>query len=152
MQKEKNQGMSSYDGRLVESNSRLEQCDEQKPSCQRCEKRGFECLYSSLSESSPSEKSLDLSSTSSDPSTICFSFSLDKVMNGVEETLSLDPKWTPHALTSPGSTHPMSGVAFQHFINCSTETIASPAIRGVMRTDMIRVSFTVRPSINVFTT
>lgn len=89
-------------------------------------------------------------SVSGDPSTVFFSFSLDNIMNSVEETLMLDPKWTPYALTAPGSTHPMSGVAFQHFINCSTETVALPGIRDVMRTDMIRIAFTVRSSINVF--
>ena len=64
-------------------------------------------------------------------------------MDNVERTLSLDPKWSPYALTKSGSTHPMSGIAFQHFVKCSTETIAQPAIQDVMRTDMIQVSFTV---------
>jgi hypothetical protein len=86
---------------------------------------------------------LDVLWALSDPSTVCFSFSLDNVMDYVEGALSLDPKWSPYALTPRGSTHPMSGVAFQHFVNCTTETIALPAIRDVMSTDMLRVSFTV---------
>jgi hypothetical protein len=41
------------------------------------------------------------------------------------------------------SDHPLSTVAFQHFVKSSTDTIVVPAIRNVMRTDMIRVAFTV---------
>ncbi|KAJ5300426.1 uncharacterized protein N7443_005428 [Penicillium atrosanguineum] len=119
-------------------------CDEQKPHCQRCQKKGIQCDYSTESNSSldgNAKKSVEIISTPSDPSTICFSFSLDNVMENVEGTLSLDPKWSSYALTAPGSTHSMSGIAFHHFVKCSTETIAQPAIRDVMRTDMIRVSF-----------
>jgi hypothetical protein len=94
-------------------------------------------------DSSLDEMGLDVLLALRNPSTVCFSFPLDNVMNHVEGALSLDPKWSPYALTPRGSTHPISGVAFQHFVICSTETIAQPAIRDVMRTDMIRVSFTV---------
>ncbi|KAJ5681416.1 uncharacterized protein N7477_001356 [Penicillium maclennaniae] len=121
-------------------------CDEQKPHCERCQKRRVLCHYPSESDgflNKSTEKSVAISLTPSDPSTTCFSFSLDNVMNNVERTLSLDPKWSPYAFTEPGSTHPISSIAFQHFVRCSTETIAQPVIQDVMRTDMIRVSFTV---------
>lgn len=67
----------------------------------------------------------------------------ESVTKRIEETLILDPKWNHFVLRNQDYARSISTVAFQHFINCSTETVAHPAIRDVMKTDMIRVSFSV---------
>lgn len=56
----------------------------------------------------------------------------------------MDGKWVPYAARDNKSFHPIGITAFQHFLNCSTETIAQPGIREVMTTDVIRTSFNVR--------
>ncbi|KAJ5128306.1 C6 transcription factor [Penicillium atrosanguineum] len=95
-------------------------CDEQKPHCQRCQKKGIQCDYSTESNSSldgNAKKSVEIISTPSDPSTICFSFSLDNVMENVEGTLSLDPKcikFLTISMQTPYLMYTILGVAMLH--------------------------------------
>ncbi|KAJ5175443.1 uncharacterized protein N7482_001320 [Penicillium canariense] len=117
-------------------------CDESKPDCSRCQKRGLDCCYASEVSLSNGARSLDEAFALEDPTTTFFTLSLDNVTRGIEETLSFDINWKPDALWNSKSTHPMSTVAFQNFVRGATETMANPAIRDIMRTDMIRVSFT----------
>lgn len=67
-------------------------------------------------------------------------------MKKIEETLILDPKWNQFASKNQEYARSISTVAFKHFLDCSTETIAHPAIRDVMKADMICVSFSVSRS------
>lgn len=71
------------------------------------------------------------------------SLAIEDITKSIQTTLSLDTEWSPYALMNANSDHPLSTVAFQHFVKSSTDTIVVPAIRNVMRTDMIRVAFTV---------
>ncbi|CAI7592624.1 unnamed protein product [Penicillium manginii] len=47
----------------------------------------------------------------------------------------------PNAFINQNSGHALPTVAFQYFMNSTVDTVASPVIRKVMGTDMIRVSF-----------
>ncbi|KAJ5745305.1 hypothetical protein N7520_010487 [Penicillium odoratum] len=115
-------------------------CDEEKPKCQRCKNRGIECCYSSDLESTSNDERKGMFS----PTTIISSFAMENITKSIQTTLSLDQDqdWSPFVLLDNNSDHPISTIAFQHFVRCSTDTIAVPAIRDVMRTDMIRVAFT----------
>lgn len=70
----------------------------------------------------------------------------ESLMRKIEETLILDPKWNQFASKNQEYARSISTVAFKHFLDCSTETIAHPAIRDVMKADMICVSFSVSRS------
>lgn len=83
---------------------------------------------------------------SSDMNIALFFPPFESAMKKIEETLILDSKWNHFVLRNQDYARSISTVAFQHFINCSTETVAHPAIRDVMKTDMIRVSFSVSRS------
>ncbi|KAF7596011.1 hypothetical protein BBP40_003791 [Aspergillus hancockii] len=74
------------------------------------------------------------------PDSTTFSLSLKNMATGIEAILKSDSGFTP-SLIEPNSTQPISVIALQHFINCSTETVGNPSIREVMKSDMIRVSF-----------
>ena len=80
---------------------------------------------------------------SSDMDNALFFFPFESVMKKIEKTLILDSKWNHFVLKNQDHARSISTVAFQHFINCSAEMVAHPAIRNVMKTDMIRVSFSV---------
>lgn len=120
------------------------QCDEQRPHCRRCQSRGVTCWYDSEPGLAQSGKDTDRLSSFNDPTTTFFSLSLENITREIEETLGLNPIKKPFALKNPSSGHSISLMAFQHFVNCSTKSIGQPAIRNVMTTDMIRVSFRVR--------
>lgn len=77
------------------------------------------------------------------PNATISSLAIEDITQSIQTTLSFDPDWSPYALMNKNFDHPLSTVAFQHFIKASTETVVVPAIRNVMRTDMIRVAFTV---------
>lgn len=62
----------------------------------------------------------------------------------VLQALETDREWTTSPLQRMRNGRSLSVVAFQHFINSSTETVAHPSLRRVMKTDMIRVAFAVR--------
>lgn len=78
-----------------------------------------------------------------DPTTAFFSLSLGDLVNRIETVLCFDSNPVPNKLINNDSGHSISTVAFQFFMNSTVETIANPAIRKVMTTDMIRVSFAV---------
>lgn len=71
---------------------------------------------------------------------------LENLVKKIEETLVLDSKWNQFASKNQEYARSISTVAFKHFLDCSTETIAHPAVRDVMKTDMICVSFSVSRS------
>ncbi|KAJ5723538.1 hypothetical protein N7488_001573 [Penicillium malachiteum] len=119
-------------------------CDEGKPECQRCNTRGIQCNYSSELVVSRREEVTPEWISDSPPTSLFASLSLDDITKSIETTLSNDRGLNPYSLTSKNSDTPISTVAFHHFVNCSTGTIAAPAIRNVMKTDMIRVAFSVR--------
>lgn len=116
------------------------QCDEERPNCQRCKARGIECGYSSESDDAGNDTKKLIAST---PNATISSLAIEDITKSIQTTLSLDPDWSPYALMNKNSDHPLSTVAFQHFVKSSTDTVVVPAIRNVMRTDMIRVAFTV---------
>ncbi|KAJ5536360.1 hypothetical protein N7513_009546 [Penicillium frequentans] len=115
------------------------QCDEERPNCQRCKARGIECGYSSESDDAGNDTKKLIAST---PNATISSLAIEDITKSIQTTLSLDPDWSPYALMNKNSDHPLSTVAFQHFVKSSTDTVVVPAIRNVMRTDMIRVAFT----------
>lgn len=80
---------------------------------------------------------------SEDPTTIIFTLSLNDLTNKIETVLGFDSNQIPNLLIGKNSGHALPTVAFHYFTNTTVETIASPAIRKVMGTDMIRVSFAV---------
>ncbi|KAJ5672924.1 hypothetical protein N7507_002051 [Penicillium longicatenatum] len=114
-------------------------CDEVKPNCRRCTTRGIECGYSLESEEAGNGANNLIISA---PCATISSLAIDDITKSIQTTLSFDPEWSPYALMNANSDHPLSTVAFQHFVKSSTDTIVVPAIRDVMRTDMIRVAFT----------
>lgn len=69
--------------------------------------------------------------------------SLDDITKSIEVILSAEQGWNPYPPRGKSSQEPLSTVAFHHFIKCSADTIATPAIRDVMKTDVIRVAFNV---------
>ncbi|KNG90879.1 C6 transcription factor [Aspergillus nomiae NRRL 13137] len=115
------------------------QCDEGKPTCIKCQKYGAPCSYSTRSSGKGSIT--DVASSTQKPDDITFSFSLSDLATRIEQVLNLDTG-TNTSLVERNAVYPVSMVAFQHFIKCSTETVANPGLRAVMRSDMIRVSFT----------
>lgn len=128
---------------IMAGGTKVIQCDEQRPECSNCEKRDLRCCY-------PSEEALQMDAHSSSgrsskerSSSTLFSLTLDNITRDIQETLNLGVASKSGALWNRNTTLPMSTVAFHTFVRRSTETIASPAIRNVMRTDMIQVSFTV---------
>ncbi|KAJ5524424.1 hypothetical protein N7494_011074 [Penicillium frequentans] len=115
------------------------QCDEERPNCQRCKARGIECGYSSESDDAGNDTKKLIASP---PNATISSLAIEDITKSIQTTLSLDPDWSPYALMNKNSDHPLSTVAFQHFVKSSTDTVVVPAIRNVMRADMIRVAFT----------
>lgn len=128
---------------ILAPRTKVLQCDEQKPECLKCQKRGITCCYDSEEIVQGDTNSLSAMLIKEVPTSTLFSFSLDNITRDIQDTLNLDINWNCAALRNNSSGHSMSTVAFHNFVRCSTETIAIPAVRNVMRTDMIRVSFTV---------
>lgn len=122
------------------------QCDEQKPECLKCLKRGLACCYASEENHTTDTDSSGGTVSKAVPTSTLFSLSLDNITRDIQETLNLDINWKFIIYRDRNSTRPMSTVAFHNFVRCSTATIASPAIRNVMRSDMIQVSFNVSPT------
>ncbi|OGM50937.1 C6 transcription factor [Aspergillus bombycis] len=114
-------------------------CDEGKPACVKCQKYGASCSYPTTSSRKGS--STDVASSAQKPDNTTFSFALSDLATRIEAVLNLDTG-TNASLVERNAVHPVSMVAFQHFIKCSTETVANPSLRAVMRSDMIRVSLT----------
>lgn len=78
-----------------------------------------------------------------EPTTLFFTLSLNDIANKIETVLGFDMGRIPNQLMNKGSNHSLATTAFHYFMNSTVETIASPAIRKVMASDMIRVSFAV---------
>lgn len=116
------------------------QCDEGKPACVKCQKYGALCSYATVSYETGSNTSV--ASSMQKPDSISFSFSLDDLATRIEEILKLDTG-TNASLVERNASHPVSMIAFQQFLTGATDTVANPSLRAVMRSDMIRVSFTV---------
>ncbi|KAJ5108514.1 hypothetical protein N7456_005189 [Penicillium angulare] len=112
-------------------------CDEGKPVCQRCKTRGIGCGYPSGSE--VARRRDDVSSPS--PSVLLSSMCLESITDSIKETLSYGVECSPYVLSSNASQDPLSTVAFNHFVRFSTDTIPTPCIREVMKTDVVRVAF-----------
>ncbi|KAF7718612.1 Fungal Zn(2)-Cys(6) binuclear cluster domain-containing protein [Penicillium ucsense] len=127
----------------VTCKNRRIKCDENRPTCSKCKKRGVDCLYAS------GESLADHGHTSSrvisrkSPTLSVSSFSCCDISKTICEALRLGSR---SSSTLPSFVHEragsMSTVAFHHFLTHSTDTVVSPAVKDVMRTDMIRVSFT----------
>ncbi|KAJ5988457.1 hypothetical protein N7481_003667 [Penicillium waksmanii] len=122
-------------------------CDEQKPHCQKCKCKGIECSYLPENDVVRQKRAESLFEPD-DPTAIIFTLSLNDLTNKIETVLGFDSKQILNPLISkkPGPAFPT--VAFQHFMNSTVKTIASPAIRKVMGSDMIRVSFALAISLN----
>lgn len=123
--------------------AKVSKCDEQRPECLNCQKRGITCCYTSEEIVRSDTDSLNRKLSKEVPTSTLFSLSLDNVTKDIQETLSLDINWKCAALRNQNSIYSMGTVAFHNFVRCSTATIVSPAIRNVMRTDMVQVSFSV---------
>ncbi|KAM5445695.1 transcription factor [Microsporum audouinii] len=92
-------------------------CDEKKPGCRNCSNYGVSCCYpASLS----SDSEIGTVGPLGHPSTAMFSMSLDNLTTKITETLIL---------------------ALRHFVNSTVETISSPTVRKLMRTEAIHVAF-----------
>ncbi|KAE8421972.1 hypothetical protein BDV36DRAFT_246384 [Aspergillus pseudocaelatus] len=114
-------------------------CDEGKPVCVKCQKYGALCSYATVSYENGSIAGV--ASSMQKPESITFSFSLDDLATRIEEILKLDTG-TSASLVERNASHPVSMIAFQQFLKGATDTVANPSLRAVMRSDMIRVSFT----------
>ncbi|KAJ5103032.1 hypothetical protein N7532_003561 [Penicillium argentinense] len=122
-------------GGCVTCKKRRVKCDEQKPLCQKCQNKGLVCSYTpelDLAHQKKISKALGVG----DPTATFFSLSFEDVLNKVETALGFDSRPIPPKLISQSSGHPMSTIAFQHFMRCSLETVANPGIREVMGSDM----------------
>lgn len=75
---------------------------------------------------------------------VAFSLSLRDMEDLVLQALEADMKWNSSPLKGTRNARSLSVVAFQQFVNASTEIIGHPSLRRVMKTDMIRVAFAVR--------
>ena len=62
----------------------------------------------------------------------------------VLQALDADLKWSSSPLKGTRNARSLSLVAFQQFVNSSTEIVGHPSLRKVMKTDMIRVAYAVR--------
>lgn len=126
--------------RIIFKNDRLNQsqCDETKPACRKCQKYGASCKWPE-----PSTRC-----TTDDTSIICppngkaFSLSLADMGTRIDNALELDSSISS-SLHEPNSPHPLTVIAFQHFINSTAKTVGNPALQKVMTGEMIRLSFTV---------
>ncbi|KAF3482582.1 C6 zinc finger domain-containing protein [Arthroderma uncinatum] len=94
-------------------------CDEARPGCHNCANYGVACNYPAAL--TPPSASKDITTvTTSGPSRAMFSMSLDNLAAKIEETLRM------HSDSDYYNT---------------VESISTPAIRKVMRTEAIRVAF-----------
>jgi hypothetical protein len=77
-----------------------------------------------------------------EPDSTVFSLSLKDLESMVNQALAADPGCLEiGALKTANDTRPITVVAFQHFMNYSTDAVGNPSIRHVMKSDMIRVAF-----------
>ncbi|GIJ91775.1 hypothetical protein Asppvi_010748 [Aspergillus pseudoviridinutans] len=107
-------------------------CDETRPLCRRCEKLGVSCIYS---------QNEDLQKMK-EPDGTAFSLSLKDLESKVNQALVIGSDCLEiGTLKTANENRPMTIVAFQHFMNHSTDTVGHPSIRHVMKSDMIRVAF-----------
>ncbi|RHZ67338.1 uncharacterized protein CDV56_108404 [Aspergillus thermomutatus] len=101
----------------------------------RCEKLGVSCSYGAFPQSQ------DLQEMKK-PDGAAFSLSLKDIELKVNQALATDSGCLEiGALKDSNLAQPMTVVAFQHFMNYSTDTIGHPSIRHVMKSDMIQVAF-----------
>lgn len=75
---------------------------------------------------------------------MAFSMSLTDMETKIHELLGPCGGIMPHTLKERDASHSIPAIALQHFIKYSTEQTPVVSIRNVMRTDMIRVAFSVR--------
>ncbi|KAF4240585.1 hypothetical protein CNMCM6457_007163 [Aspergillus fumigatiaffinis] len=109
-------------------------CDETRPFCRRCEKLGAPCSYGSSPQSQDLQKMKE-------PDGTVFSLSLKNLESMVNQALAADSDCLEiGALKTANDTRPITVVAFQHFMNYSTDAVGNPSIRHVMKSDMIRVA------------
>ncbi|EAW11062.1 Zn(II)2Cys6 transcription factor [Aspergillus clavatus NRRL 1] len=114
-------------------------CDETKPICRRCDKIGASCVYSPVPGSSPENNALE---KVKGPDRTAFAFSLNDLESRINSTLELNGGiYSVDGVKDPKSAHPITLVAFEHFIRSSTKTVCHPSIRHVMESDMIRTAF-----------
>jgi hypothetical protein len=77
-----------------------------------------------------------------EPDGTVFSLSLKNLESMVNQALAADSDCLEiGALKTANDTRPITVVAFQHFMNYSTDAVGNPSIRHVMKSDMIRVAF-----------
>ncbi|EFR00493.1 C6 zinc finger domain-containing protein [Nannizzia gypsea CBS 118893] len=113
-------------------------CDEMRPGCRNCSNYGVTCSY-------PTDPSggteMGTVGPLGDPSMVMFSMSLDNLATNIEETLSMHSVLGYHMARMPGSDRPIEVLALRHFVDCTVETISTPSIRKLMRTEAVRVAF-----------
>jgi hypothetical protein len=77
-----------------------------------------------------------------EPDGIAFSLSLKDMELMINQALATDSGCLDiGTVKTSNDARPITIVAFQHFWNYSLDTVGHPAIRQVMKTDMIRVAF-----------
>lgn len=117
------------------------QCDERRPACLRCENYGAECVYppsptSSRTSSSPS-------SSSSDPDRTLVSFSISDMVSKVQDAVGADLAFAPRAIGDYDAVINIAVTSLNFYLKYSTDTVGTPAIKQVMKRDMIHVAFDV---------
>ncbi|KAL3461642.1 hypothetical protein BJX64DRAFT_152244 [Aspergillus heterothallicus] len=130
-------------------------CDERKPSCLRCENYGASCIYppnpppsasgGSVSVSGSGSRTQRSSSSSPEydrgPGGVLFTLSVAEMVGKVRQGMSGELSFAPRAMGSHDAVLNLAVNAFQFFLRASTDTIATPLIRQVMRREMIHVAF-----------
>ncbi|KKK18909.1 hypothetical protein AOCH_000321 [Aspergillus ochraceoroseus] len=114
-------------------------CDEQKPTCQRCQTYGATCSYAP--SPSPLHAGRSAVSVLGAPTKVMFSLTVAEMVSNIKEVLAGDLICAPRMI---GDYHTVVSIAvdsFQQFVNISTNTVGSSMIQQVMKTDMIHVAF-----------
>ncbi|KAL2830441.1 hypothetical protein BJY01DRAFT_118846 [Aspergillus pseudoustus] len=132
----------SRNGCLVCKQRRVK-CDERKPSCRRCENYGASCIYypSPTDSSSGGADGGRGSSPESEPSRVLFTLSVGQMVGKVRQGMSGELAFAPRTIGSHDAVLNLAVNAFQFFLQRSTDTVATPLIRKVMRSEMLHVAF-----------
>ena len=94
-----------YQSPVISRGTKSSQCDEQKPECINCQKKGLQCCYTSgTTPLADSDKVVSKQA----PSSTLFSLSLDSITRDIQETLTrlcsqlaMEPKFhTSHEYSS----------------------------------------------------
>ncbi|KAL2865972.1 Zn(II)2Cys6 transcription factor domain-containing protein [Aspergillus lucknowensis] len=117
-------------------------CDEQRPSCRRCENYGASCKYPpSPTSSATTSSSESCDSMAVQPSRTLSSLSVVQMVTKVREGMSAELAFAPRVIGDYDAVLNLAVNSFQWFLRSSTDTVSTPQIRQVMRREMIHVAF-----------